>query len=281
MKHTSRKLLAILAALLMLALCACAPPSPAEMMQKGAENMAAAESMQFSMDMELSMNVMGQNADIRMEAEGSQTKSPMAAYMSISGAAMNEQTQMQMYRFEEGENLTIYASEDGETWSRSTAGKGDSQAAQYDVEQSAELYLKSASSFKLDGEEELRGRKTWRLIGVIEGQDLVDVMTSSSVSGMTGGMMDEQNQAMLEALKNSGGLEVTYWLEKDTCLPARIQMDMTSLMDEMMNQMIGQMGGDELGVSLGIDACKIDMEMWDYGKVPPIELPDAAKEAAL
>ena len=98
-----------------------------------------------------------------------------------------------------------------------------------------ELYLKSGSNFQENGTETIEGKETVRYDGVITNECFNEVFTSTGVLDQFSslGVDAETAQSMLTDL---GDLPISVWVEKESNLPVKYEMDMTAIMQSIMTK---------------------------------------------
>ena len=75
---------------------------------------------------------------------------------------------------------------------------------------------------------------------------------------------------------SEAGLELTIWLDEETGLPVRYEIDMAALMDELMETALAAVSM-EIDVDIG-EAC-VSVTLSDFNGIDAIEIPEAARGA--
>ena len=193
------------------------------------------KSMHYTMDMDMGFTADGESIEIETNAEADYIVNPtqmdMDLHMNMMG--LFDMT-IKMYLIQEEDGYTVYTGmDDGEgniTWSRDTMDDLD-DLSQYDASYSMDLYLENGTSFVENGTEEVAGVTAARYDGVITQESLDAVMDAS-------GVLDQFEafgvEGMDDLLREMGDLPVSVWIDQESGLPVKYEMDMTALMQNMM-----------------------------------------------
>ena len=237
------------------------------------------KSMHYAMDMDMGFTADGESISIKTNAEADYIVYPTQMDMDMTMSMMDlfDMT-VKMYLIQEEDGYTVYTGmDDGEgniTWSRDTMDDLDN-LAQYDASCSMELYLDSSSSFVENGTEEVAGVTATRYDGVITQESLDEVMETS-------GVLDEFEafgvEGLDEMLHEMGDLPVSVWIDPDSGLPVKYEMDMTAMMQNMMEKLMAQ---DEAaaGAAMTVDKCHLSMAFSDYNAIDAVHIPQEALDA--
>lgn len=238
------------------------------------------ESYNLAMDMDMEMSAQGESLVMDTKAEGSYIADPMkmSLKMNMDMGELYGSMEMLMYADTDGTNFTTYMSADGgSTWTKQ-AMAGAEDFAQYDVEESLSLYMSNVESFKENGTEAINGSEATRYDGLISEAALNDVMETSGVDQQLASLNLSPEQAA-EFYKDLGDLPISIWIDNESGLPVKYEMDMKQMMQKLMDNMMDAMGDETADVELTIDAMLISMTMSDYNNVADFEIPEAAKNA--
>ena len=231
-----------MSATMALSLAACAsgkPATPEEVLKAASEKVAAAKSMSSEVIMDMKMTSAEQTIQMTMTGAVETIEEPMAMHMDMTMdmGAMGSM-KMQMYMTEEEGAYQLYVgTDDGSgatTWAAQSVPDAD-QMKQYDTQANMELYLKSGSNFQENGTETIEGKETVRYDGVITNECFNEVFTSTGVLDQFSslGVDAETAQSMLTDL---GDLPISVWVEKESNLPVKYEMDMTAIMQSIMTK---------------------------------------------
>lgn len=282
MKKQLSKLLAaamVLAMALALAACSGGSDSAEDILTRAQTAFDGIKSMHYTIDMEMAFSADGETAEMNTTAEADCIVEPLAMDMDMTMDMMGMfDMNMKIYMIQDGDSYTMYAGiDEGDgtfTWTKESMDDLGS-IAQYDGKASMDIYLENISNFKEAGTEDVNGVSAVRYDGVISEDSLEAVMEASGVL--------EQYEAMgLEGMEDMfsgmGDLPVSIWIDPDTDLPVKYEMDMTTMMQSMMNKLMAESDGDE-DLGLSVDKCVIVMVCSDYNGISNIEVPQEALDA--
>lgn len=270
-RHVKKVVSVFLAAAMMMCLAAgCGKKAtPENLLTDMQKKMEDIKSVDGNMKMEMEMSAEGETVSIKMDMdiEAIQEKtssSHMKGVAEISAAGSNMSTEMEIYQEEVDGEIVSYVNTDGE-WAK------DSEQNPEDLldEEMFDSIEDMADSFELSKDKvEVGGKKCFELKGTISGDSIGDIMESGMMDSMQGAdMIDE------DAFKGAK-IPCTIAIYEDSILPAKISIDMQSLMKSMLDGM----GLEEAGVE--ISKCYLELEYREFNKVDKIEIPADVKEAA-
>ena len=286
MKRRIRNILAAgLVPVLVLALAACGGSAGGGADDAGtvlAEAQAAFEqvrSMHYTMDMDMGFTADGETIAIETNAEADYIVSPTQMDMDMNMSMMDLfDVTIKMYLVQEEDGYTVYTGmDDGEgniTWSRDTMDDLDN-LSQYNASYSMELYLDNSTNFVENGTEEVAGITATRYDGVISQESLDEVMEAS-------GVLEEFEAFGVEGLDDMlhemGDLPVSIWIDPDSGLPVKYEMDMTGMMQNMMDKLMAQ--DEEMAeTAMTVDKCHLSMVCSDFNSIDTIHVPQEALDA--
>ena len=137
-----------------------------------------------------------------------------------------------------------------------------------------EFYLRCASAFEKVGEEEVRGATASRYDGEIPADMLAEALERSGAYSMVEGLGVSEDST--EGLTSGMGLSI--YLDNETGLPVRYDIDMTDLMREMMEATLAAVGaGDAMSWEIG--EASVSVTLSEFNGIDAIEIPDAARGA--
>ncbi len=272
-----------MSATMALSLAACAsgkPATPEEVLKAASEKVAAAKSMSSEVIMDMKMASAGQTIQMTMTGAVEAIEEPMAMHMDMTMdmGAMGSM-KMQMYMTEEEGAYQLYVgTDDGSgatTWAAQSVPDAD-QMKQYDTQANMELYLKSGSNFQENGTETIEGKETVRYDGVITNECFNEVFTSTGVLDQFSslGVNAETAQSMFTDL---GDLPISVWVEKESNLPVKYEMDMTAMMQSIMTKTMEAAGSTE---AVTVESVYMTMLIHGIDNVESIEVPQEALDAA-
>ena len=237
------------------------------------------KSMHYTMDMDMGFTAAGESISIETDAEADCIVSPTQMDMDMKMNMMGLfDMNIKMYLIQEEDGYTVYTGmDDGEgsiTWSRDTVDDLDN-LSQYDASYSMDLYLDSSTNFTENGTEEVAGVTATRYDGVITQEALDEVMEAS-------GVLDQFEafgvEGMEDMLREMGDLPVSIWIDRDSGLPVKYEMDMTAMMQSMMDKLAAQ-DQDAAGSAMTVDKCHMSMVCSDYNSIDAIHVPQEALDA--
>ena len=275
-----KKVLAIgLAAVMTVGFAACSGGGTAEDIMKTAqEKLADIKSMSYDMDMTMTMTMQGQSMESSTKGTAVYNSDPMAMKMDMTVEAAGQSVAMQMYAAQEGDNYVMYMTQDGgATWMKQTLSDA-AQLEQYNAQASMDLYLKRIDSFKEAGTEKINGSDAVKYEGVIANDSMNEVMAASGAAEMLTqiGISESDAAAMYQDL---GDLPVSIWIDKESSIPVKYEMDMTTMMQTLMGKVLESMGASADEAGLTVDKVFMTMTLSDFNNVENIEIPEAAKNA--
>ena len=213
------------------------------------------------MIVDMKMASAGQTVQMTMTGAVEATVEPMAMHMDMT-TDMGEMgsMKMQMYMTEEAGAYQLYV------------GMDDGNGATTWAAQS----VPNADQMKQYGTETIEGKETVRYDGVITNEDFNEVFTSTGVMDQFSslGVNAEMAQSMLTDL---GDLPISVWVEKESNLPVKYEMDMTAMIQSIMNKTMEAAGSTE---TVTMESVYMTMLIHDIDNVESIEVPQEALDAA-
>ncbi len=242
---------------LSLALCACGGgSSPEDALTRAQAAFADVKSMHYTIDMDMGFSADGESMEMNTTAEADCIVDPIMMDMDMTMDMMGLfDMDLKMYVVQDGSTYTMYTGMDNGdgtmSWSKDTLDDlGD--IAQYNGKASMDIYLENGSNFKEIGAEDVDGvLEQYESLGLEGMEDLLDEM---------------------------GDLPVSIWLDPDSDLPVKYEMDMTQMMQNMMNKLLAE-EEETADIGFTVDKCVISMVCSDYNTVSNIEIPEEALNA--
>lgn len=265
---------------LSLALCACGgSSSPEDALTRAQAAFADVKSMHYTIDMDMGFSADGESMEMNTTAEADCIVDPIMMDMDMTMDMMGLfDMDLKMYVVQDGSSYTMYTGMDNGdgtmSWSKDTLDDlGD--IAQYNGKASMDIYLENGSNFKEIGAEDVDGVSAVRYDGVISQDSLKSVMDTS-------GVLEQYESLGLEGMEDlldeMGDLPVSIWLDPDSDLPVKYEMDMTQMMQNMMNKLLAE-EEETADIGFTVDKCVISMVCSDYNTVSNIEIPEEALNA--
>lgn len=279
MKHTKKLIAAGLVLVMAAGLSACAGGGSAEDIMKTAQaEMAKVKSMTYEMGTEMQMSAAGQTIDMTMSGTIDYFSDPLMMKMDMTtDAGAQGKSTMSMYAEQDGNNYIMYMSQDGTNWAKQTVTDA-AALEQYNAKASMDMYLESIESFKEAGTEKINGSDATKYEGVISKDAMNDVMAASGAADQLTslGLTKDQAEAMY---KDLGELPVAIWIDKESSLPVKYEMDMTGIMDKMMANMAEAMGAQAQQADLKVEKMVVSMTITGFDNAETFTIPEAAKNA--
>ena len=223
---------------LLLGLAACGGNDFEDAMAKAQAASAELKSMHVDMDMNMafSMSAQGQSVDmpISMSMAMDVINEPLECDSTVSMNMFGTEISTRSYVTEVDGSYMAYASSDGgATWLSQPISEGD--LGQYDAAQSLEFYLSAAESFSLTGAD-----------------DMVASTTGAAAPSFEGSM------------------PMTIWLDSETFLPLRYDLDMGEIMTSYMQQSVDE----SQGVTVDSVTATVSMRLSNFDGISDIATPE-------
>ena len=266
-----KKLMAVcLTLILILGLCSCdkAPSTPQEVLAASMEKMMNMNSAEFSMDMTLGMEAEGVAMPMTITGQGEMLMDPQILHMAMDMDMLIIQMSMEMYTTLEDENATTYVGVD--------MGQG-MQWVQQQMEMPKNPALSTLEALQMITDlreapetQTVDGVEVIRYDGVITGESVQKALEGLDVTGELDEAMGENP---FENLYPSLGMQVTYYIEKESLMIREVTMDMTELMAAMME--VPEMADSGIGFS----QVSVSMRYSGFDTVESIVIPEEALNA--
>lgn len=246
-------------------------------MKAAQEALNQVTSMRYDMNMDMTLSASGQTMESNTSGVIAYNAEPLTMEMKMT-MDMGEQGQldMVMYAGQEDDNLVLYMS-DGTNWGKQTLADA-AQLEQYNAQDSMGIYLENIDSFQEVGTEQVNGSDAAKYEGVIANDALNEVMAASGMEEQLAqyGLTGEEAAAIYQDL---GDLPVAIWIDKESNLPVKYEMDMTAMMQNIMTKLFENMDIAAEDMDFTVDNMFISMTLYDFNNVDEIEIPEEAKAA--
>lgn len=282
MKHLKKLVALGMAMVLTAGLAACGGSgdggSAEDVMKKAQDEMSKVKSMSYDMVMDMNMTMGDQKVETSTNGKIDFIADPLAMKMDMTmDMGAQGSYEMNMYAEKAGDEYVMYMTMDGTNWMKQTLADA-AELEQYNAQDSMGLYLEGIENFKEAGTEKVNGSDATRYDGVISKDAMNDVMASSGAADQFAQLGISAAQAE-EMYKDLGELPVSLWIDKESSLPVKYEMDMTGIMQKLMDKMMEAVGEQAAGLSISVDKMFISMTLSNFNKVEEIKVPDAAKNA--
>lgn len=249
-----------------------------DVMKTAQEALSKVESMSYEMNMTMNMSAGGQSIESETVGKIQYISDPLTMSMNMNmDMGVQGSAEIQMYAEQSGDEVVMYMTPDGTNWGKQTLLDAE-QLEQYNAQDSMNLYLGSINSFKEAGTEQVNGKDAVKYEGTISNDELSEVMeTAGTADSLTQlGITEDQISEMYADL---GDLPVQVWIESESGLPVKYEMDMTDMMQKLMDKVVETMGEDAAGMTITIDKVFVSMVLSDFDAVGEIVIPEEAKNA--
>lgn len=281
MKKSVTKWLALaLVMMLMISLTACGGGggnSTEDVMQAAQDALNEVSSMRYDMVMDMNLSAGGQTLVSNTTGQIAYNADPLAMEMKMTmDMGAQGKADVLMYANQEGDDLVMYMS-DGANWGKQVLADA-AQLEQYNAQDSMGIYLENIDSFKEVGTEQVNGSDAIKYEGVISNDALNEVMAASGMEEQLAqyGLTGDNAAAIYQDL---GDLPVAIWIDSESNLPVKYEMDMTSMMQTIMTKIFENMDAATEDMDLTVDKMFISMTLYDFNNVGEIEIPEEAKAA--
>lgn len=246
---------------------------------EGKQMTQATTTMEMDMNMEAEGVSMDMSMDMVMDVQAS--NDPYASYtnMETTVDVAGQQTSevIQLYSIEEDGALVNYVyTESTDSWEKQDLGMSmddiASQTADYN------WLLEKAKSEELTLEEDaqtVNGKEVYVMNCTLEGEEI-----QKAFEGI-GSMTDMFEQAGMGEIDFTAlSVPTTYYIDKETFLPVKMEMDIEG-MDEMMDELLANMFAQaEMETELNFSISKLHA-VYDNIGYDAIEVPEVPKEALI
>lgn len=262
--------------------------SVAEILAAADQKVAEATSMEadMTMDMDMVMSMEGQSytlktntvMDMVMFNDPMKMKIDMTMNMDMGelGAGSDAQPmKAEMYIVGKDNNYNMYSNY-GAGWTSQPLDM--SSLEQYNPKTNMEIYLKSADSFKAEGEETINDMKTTKYTGVIKGDAMEEVLNASGMlDNMNSIGMDMEGLDFKALYSDMGDMPISVWINEEG-YPVRYEMDMAELMNKIYEKLVEQMGEEAAGGQINCTKVQVSMNCFNYNNAADFEVPAEAMQ---
>ncbi len=268
-----------LVVMLLVSLTACGNGgnSTEDVMKAAQDALNEVSSMRYDMVMDMDMSAGGQTITSNTTGKIAYNADPLTMKMQMTvDMGAQGKVDMLMYAGQDGDNLVMYMN-DGTTWGKQTLADA-SQLEQYKAQDSMSIYLENIDSFKEAGTEQINGGEATKYEGIIANDALNEVMAASGMEEQLAqyGLTAEEAAAIYQDL---GDLPVAIWIDSESKLPVKYEMDMTAMMQNIMTKVFEKMDVAAGDMDFTVDKMFISMTLYDFDNVGEIAIPEEAKNA--
>lgn len=275
MKRFNRAFALLAAAVMLLSLTACTPPSPERELAKAQEKLTQVRSFRYDMDMDIRMTVDDTSISVKTVCRADCVANPLILKMDIN-LDISEVGSVDyiIYAAQTEDGYTAYTKM-YDDWIKEELG-GLGELEQYDARSNMDAFLSGFTSVTEAGSEEVSGIKTTRYDCVVSGETIDEIIESSGAYTQLSllGIGDEQAKEMLSGL---GEVPYSIWIDAKRALPVRYELDMSGIMGSLMDKMLKD--NSDFFPDISLDKMTISVTMSDFDEIGSIEIPDEANDA--
>lgn len=267
-KQRSKSMAFLLTVCLCICLLAgCSKMTPKRIMDHVEKNLADVTSFANYVKMDIKMEELVHYTKVTMDMKMENTMAPKAGHAKgtaeVSMHGVNLDSQMEIYQVEENGIQTTYSGMDG-MWLKEITEESTGGIA-LDKNLFSEMG-KSADEFQLADETvDLDGKSCYEMYGDVTGKELMGVLGSQMLHGF--GLVELPDDTVVAKLK----VPVIFDVYEEDLLPARMQVDMTDVLNELY---------DSLGESADVTHYVIQLSFTEYNTVKEIKVPDEIRNTA-
>lgn len=212
--------------------------------------------------------------DMRMVSFTEPFKAKMEMNMDLGEYGAQE---MQAYvEFTEDNRAMVYLY-DGTSWTTQEALSVEAIMEQYDARNSVGSYVEGITDLTEVGREQIGGRETVKLTGVLKGEALKQAMLESgSLDSLSSLFDEEQMSGILGNLENENSL-IELWVDAQTNELVKYTQDMTGVTNKIYENMSAMLSeGTDFEMSVGKMVVTIDNI--SYNNAEDFEIPEEARQ---
>ena len=243
--------------------------------------------MDMSMDMRMSMNVLGQAmdmaiiADYGIDSEKDPAEIGMDISMDITALGQHQNQKILAYVVQEGSRFITYMSTDGgATWQKEVGDAPDEALQQQSAEQEMQLFLACADSFSESGKMTVNGASAAVYKGELSGDFVGQALESSGSLDALGQLLG--SDASPELFRDLGTIPVTVAFDEQSGMMVYYELDMTEAMSRMMQRLMESLlqsygqSAENMKVEIGVAHISVTLSRFDQVDVA---VPAAARAA--
>ncbi len=239
---------------------------------------ANATSMDARILLDMDLTIAGQNTktvtDMRMTTFMEPLKARMEMNMDL-GDQGSQSTQVYLEVTEDNKGM-MYMN-DGTQWFSQEVPEISTAMEAYDARESIGAYVEGLTDLTEAGREQIDGRETVKLTGVITGEELKQSMLATgSLDSLNGLVSEEQFNSIFEGLENeSSGFEL--WVDAETNAMVKYTQDMTEVMNKLYTNMAAALS-DGVEVEMSVGKMVVTVQDIVLDNVEDFEIPAEAKQ---
>ncbi len=237
--------------------------TPKKLMMSVIKNMTDVTSFSNSLTMDIKMENLVKVTEVSMDIEMENTLNPQSGHAKGT-AAINIQGfklsgDLEVYQVTDGDKKETYSAIDG-IWSKSESDSSSGISIDQNI-------LKDISDeiekFRLADEMvEVEGKECYELYGEVSGDSLIGILGTDMIHAY--GLVDLPDEDAIRKLR----IPITIDVYQEDFLPARMQVDMTDVLDELY---------DSYKETTDVNDFRFDLVFDGYNNVNEIHVPDEVK----
>ncbi|MCL2323592.1 MAG: hypothetical protein FWC47_15975 [Oscillospiraceae bacterium] len=277
MKKITKILIVSLIFILSIGLSSCSIKKDA-ILTIALSNIRKMKNYDLVMDMNYGLSVLGLSVNTSTTSSGTVYSDPMKMKIETKVNILGQEQNIQIYAEQIGDNIVTYTGINNGSWQKSeTPLNNVSSVSQYNMKDSASLYLENLNNFTQTGIEKINDRDAYKIEGTINGSTLEKLFASNNyLQGASS--LGVNNSTISEMFKNMDDMPIAIWIDKGSLYPVKFNLDLSSVLGSMMNNL-----GNNLTISnyLGlIDINKFSMiiTLSNINKASNFDIPSEAKK---
>lgn len=284
MKKMKKALAITLMLAMVMSLSACGkktnvmPEDPKDILAAAQANTEAFKDIDASVNVNMTMSVMGQSMSITSDMD-------MLVKVDPYTAKIDSQTDMGELG---SQNITLYMGKEDDKyylytciedkWTKEEVDKElfETTASTYTSNTDIGKFIKDSKSFKKTGTEDINGKKAVVLEGIITGDALKELIEETeSLKNVTSIAGSELNADLFDSI---GDLPIKMWIDEKEVVPVKISMDMSNMMKGLFDSLLNSDESTE-DLELDISECVMEITYNSYNTIKEIKIPEEALKA--
>lgn len=256
----------------MLILCMCiltacgGKLTPKKLIETVSDNMSDITSFANSVRLDIELEDVLYTTAVSMDIDMESTMDPKAghakgtAHLKMRGAEL--ESVLEIYQLIESGRRVTYSSLDG-NWSKEVLENTKGSSITFDNSLFAEM-ADSVADFRIaEGTVNVGGRECYQMYGDVTGENLKGLLGSEMLNAY--GLVKLPDEDAISELT----IPITFNVYKEELLPARIVVDMSSVMNSLY---------DKFDKTTNVNSYSIKLDFGKYGEIGSITVPEEVKE---
>ena len=248
---------------------------------RAAAKMSALESLHMDLDVQLGLklSLLGRDMDMGMSMTGGtdMQRSPMRMLsdMTVEVIGVKQKMLNFMERREDGYMVSV-STDGGATWSERLTSPEEAPG-QMNLKECISLFADCADSFEKVGVEKVMGSEADRYDGEIPGEELGRAMELCGLRDMLSANMGVELEE--EALENLGDIPASVWIDKDSGMVTRFDLDLGeaahSIVSGVLDQLLQNAGIGGIGLKPELESMTVKVLLSRFDKLGEVTRPGA------